>query len=346
MKKAIAIAQKGNKKVSPNPLVGAIIVKKGKIIGKGFHEEFGKKHAEVNAIEDAKTKVDGADLYVTLEPCNHYGKQPPCTKAIIDAKIKKVFIAIKDPNSKSGNGIKKLKQQGIKVETGICEKEALKQNEFFFTAITKKRPFIIIKSAISKNGKISFGNGKRKKISSKKSFKYVQKLRENVDAVLVGAETIIKDNPKLSVRKKPEFNPIRVVLDSKLRISLKSKIFSEKGKTIIACCESVSENKIKKIENQKNKNIEIIKTKGKTKVNLNELMKKLCKKGINSVLVEGGNRIATAFLKKELLDRVIIIIADKEIQNGLNAFSLKKPITLNLKERKKIGEDLVLILEK
>ncbi|MCR4335904.1 MAG: bifunctional diaminohydroxyphosphoribosylaminopyrimidine deaminase/5-amino-6-(5-phosphoribosylamino)uracil reductase RibD [archaeon] len=339
MQEAIKLAKKG-KDAWPNPMVGAIVVKEGKIVGKGFHKRFGDKHAESGALEKAGIKAKGADLFVTLEPCNHYGKQPPCTKAIIKAGIKRVFIASRDPNKESGNGAKELRKHGIIVKI-TNEKEAKKLNNFYITNYgLEKKPAITIKIAMTKDGFISFGNGKKKKISGKQSFEFVQKLRKENDAVLVGINTVLKDNPKLSVKKGK--NPVRVVLDSKARIPLNSKIFSEKGNTIIFCTKKAVGTKVKKLLAKGVKVVTV--NDSKQGVDLNEVFEKLYSFGIKKVLVEPGNTLASELLEKRMFSRLIFIVADTEIKQGLKAFKLKKNLKVKLLEKKKIGKDLLLVM--
>src|SRR3989344_769529 len=192
MKMALALAEKGRGRVSPNPLVGAVIVKGGRVVGRGWHEHYGGRHAEANAIIHAGKNASGADLYVTLEPCNHYGKQPPCTKAILKAGVRRVFAEMEDPNPVSRHGAGFLRKHGVQVDIGMCGKGAEKLNEFYIINVRRKRPFITIKIAMTERGFITYGDGRRKAISGKADMAFVQKLRERHDAILVGLNTVLK----------------------------------------------------------------------------------------------------------------------------------------------------------
>jgi len=329
MLEAIRLGERGKGKVEPNPLVGAVVVKNNKIIGKGYHEKFGGKHAEINALRKAGKKAKGADLYVTLEPCNHYGKRPPCTKAIVKAGIKRVFIGLKDPNKKSGNGARVLKKHKIKVS--IFEKEKVKKlSNFYITNIgLGKKPQIILKTAMTRDGFISWGNKKNKKISGQKAFEFTQKLRANNNGILVGVNTIIKDNPKLNVRKGK--SPLRIILDSKAKVPLRSKIFSGKGNTLIVVTKKASKKRVEKI---KGKGAYVLVVKDlKGKIDLEWLVKKLYLIGIKSVLVEGGSKTTSSFLEKRLFDKFNLIVSPKKIGKGLKAFKLKRKLGVKLVQK-------------
>ncbi|MBC7189335.1 bifunctional diaminohydroxyphosphoribosylaminopyrimidine deaminase/5-amino-6-(5-phosphoribosylamino)uracil reductase RibD, partial [Candidatus Aerophobetes bacterium] len=224
MRLALSLARKGEGKVSPNPMVGAVLIKNGKIVGKGYHRYFGGPHAEVEAIEDAGKKAKGSSLFVTLEPCCHFGKTPPCTDAIIKSGIKEVFVATIDPNPlNEGKGIRVLKKAGIKVEVGICEKEARELNRWFFKFIKENIPYVIVKSAASLDGKIATFRGDSKWITSEKARRWGKNLRFYADAILVGINTVIKDDPQLLPPKKKE-RFFRLILDTHLNIPLKAKV--------------------------------------------------------------------------------------------------------------------------
>ena len=341
MGEAVRLAEKGKGKVEPNPLVGAVVVKNNKIVGKGYHEKFGGKHAEINALRKAGKKAKGGDLYVTLEPCNHYGKQPPCTKAIVKAGITRVFMGLKDPNKKSMNGARELKKHKIKVSI-FGEEKTKKLSNFYITNIgLGKKPLITLKTAMTLDGFISWGNKKSKKISGKKAFEFTQKLRANNDGILVGVNTIINDDPKLNVRKGK--NPLRIILDSNAGVPLRSKIFSEEGNTVIVVTKRASKKRVDKI---KGKGAYVLVAKNlKGKIDLEWLMKKLYLIGVKSVLVEPGYKVASGFLEKKLFDKFNLIVSPKKIGKGLKAFKLKREIKLKLIQRKKLGKDLLLVME-
>lgn len=310
MKRAIELAKKGVGKVNPNPMVGAVIVKNGQVISEGYHMEYGKEHAEVNAINNAKEDICGSTIYVTLEPCSHYGNQPPCVNKIIESKIKKVVIGSLDPNPLvSGRGIKKLKSLGIEVVTGVMEEECMKLNEVFMKYISKRKPFIVMKSAMSLDGKIATKLGESKWISSEKSRELVQNLRNKYTGIMVGINTVIKDNPNLTCRIKNGRNPVRIIVDSKLRIPMDSNIVKTAStvKTIVAAAEGVPDNKIKALEDN---NIEVIVTKStNSKVDLSELMIKLGEKQIDGILLEGGGTLNYSALKSGIVDKLLFFIA-------------------------------------
>ena len=247
MLQAIRLARRAEGKTSPNPLVGAVIVKNGRIIGKGYHERRGMPHAEIIAINKAKNNAGHATLYVTLEPCDHFGKTPPCCDRIISSGIKKVMIAMKDPNSiNNGRGIKKLKRHAIDVESGLCKHEAEELNAPYIKFIRKKMPFITVKVAQSIDGKLATRFGESKWISNKASRVFVQGLRSKVDAVMVGINTVLKDNPALTVRDSRLKSPARIVVDSFLKIPVNSKLVNSRDKAplIVATTEKAPKNKI------------------------------------------------------------------------------------------------------
>ncbi|HPD61736.1 MAG TPA: bifunctional diaminohydroxyphosphoribosylaminopyrimidine deaminase/5-amino-6-(5-phosphoribosylamino)uracil reductase RibD, partial [Thermodesulfobacteriota bacterium] len=222
MWRAIKLALKAQGQTSPNPLVGALIVKNGKIVGQGFHYRAGSPHAEINALHEAGNQAQGAEIYLNLEPCSHVGRTPPCVDAIIQRKIRKVYVGMMDPNPLvCGKGIRKLKEAGIEVATGILEKECRRLNEVFIKYITTKRPFVILKAAASLDGRIAAESGDSQWLTNEKSREYVHRLRSAVDAVLVGIGTVKRDNPQLTCRLKYRKgkDPIRIVVDSTLSIS-------------------------------------------------------------------------------------------------------------------------------
>ncbi|MEK6528346.1 MAG: bifunctional diaminohydroxyphosphoribosylaminopyrimidine deaminase/5-amino-6-(5-phosphoribosylamino)uracil reductase RibD, partial [Nitrospirota bacterium] len=337
MQRALALAVKGKGRTSPNPAVGAVIVKNNKIIAKGYHKKAGTPHAEILSLKKAGAKARGATLYVNLEPCCHTGKKtPPCTKAIIKAGIKKVVTAMIDPNSKvSGRGIRELQNAGIETKVGIMRTEAKKLNEAFIKFITKKEPFVILKVAQSLDGKIATAKGESKWITGEDARKYVHKLRNEVDAVLVGIGTVKKDNPSLTCRIKGGRNPFRVVVDSSLSIPLNAKVLKHKdGKTIIATIslnsttppfkkggqrgifsKKISADYQKKIDLLRNREVQILTTKKDKNgmVNLKSLMKKLAKLDISSVMIEGGSRINASAVSDGIVDKIMMFTASKII---------------------------------
>lgn len=363
MRLAIEEAKKGEGFVNPNPLVGAVIVKDGKILGTGYHKKYGENHAEINAILDAKKKnnnIENATIYINLEPCSHYGKTPPCADAIIKNKFKRAVIGCLDSNIKVvGNGIKKLREAKIEVVENILEEDCKKLNEVFFHYINTKKPFMVMKYAMTMDGKIASVSGKSKWITSEKSREHAHLFRKKYSAIMVGINTVIEDNPTLNCRIKDNpKNPIRIILDSDLKINLKSNICktSKDIKTYIASVKpTVKSNKnTEKKKELEYLGIEIIETSPKDsskdyKVNLQELIKILGEeKNIDSVLIEGGATLHAALLKEKLIDKALIYIAPK-IFGGLNAKTpiagegIEEPdnaIKLIGGKLKNIGEDL------
>lgn len=317
MQKALDLARKGIGKTSPNPLVGCVIVKQNKIVGKGYHKMAGGPHAEINALEDAREQSKGATLYVNLEPCNHYGRRPPCTEKIIKAGISQVIIGMQDPNPLvSGKGIFRLRQAGIDVKVGVLEKQAKQLNEVFIKYITKNTPFVIAKIAQSIDGKIALSSGKSKWITGRRSREEGHKLRHVCDGIAVGIKTVLADDPRLTCRLKNGKNPIKIVVDSKAKLPLESRLL-ESGKVILATTENAD---IHKIESLHKIGVDTIKTSGKNKVNLTELLLKLGKMNITSVLIEGGAKLLTSFLREDLIDKLVVFLSPKIIGgDGINA---------------------------
>lgn len=354
MSLAMELAEKGKGFTLTNPLVGCVIVNDDRIIGRGYHKKFGDLHAETMAIEDAKKNgesLEGSTLYVNLEPCCHYGKQPPCTKAIIENKIKKVVIANVDPNKKvSGKGIKTLEDAGIEVVEGIMEEEGLKLNEEFFHFIKTQRPFVTMKSAMTLDGKIASVTGDSKWISSQISRDYVHKLRAENNAIMVGIGTVLKDDPSLNVRIYGNYkNPTKIIVDSKLRIPIDAKLLSSSdAPTIIACTEGYDTEKYNKLKEMANVHILVCKKKDE-RVDLLDLFSKLKDFDICSVLLEGGGNLNYSMLRENLVDRLIYFIGPKIIGgSGLSPVAgegitlLKDAIKLKDFQVEKMGQDILI----
>lgn len=314
MKRALELALKGTGKASPNPLVGAVIVKNGKIIGEGYHEYFGGPHAEVNAINNASEDVEGATIYVTLEPCSHYGKTPPCADLLVRKKLSKVVIAMIDPNPKvAGRGVEILRNNGIEVVTGVLESEAKNINEIFIKYIQVKRPFCILKTAMTMDGKIATRTGESMWITNEKSRYYVHELRNKVSGIMVGINTVINDNPSLTTRlNEGGTDAVRIIVDSSLRIPLDSKILTVNSskKTIIATTEKADKDKLMLLSEMANVQVINIPLRN-SRVDLVYLFDWLGENGIDSLLVEGGSTLNFSILKENLADKVISFIAPK-----------------------------------
>ena len=318
MRLTLKLALQAKGRTSPNPLVGAVIVKNNRIIGRGYHKRAGDSHAEINALNIAGQKATGATLYLNLEPCAHFGRTPPCTKEILSVGIQRVIIAMLDPNPLNcGRGVRELRKGGIEVKIGILEKEARKINEAYLKYITTKRPFVILKTAMSLDGKIATRTGDSRWITTKIARQYVHKLRDEVDAILVGIETVLKDNPRLTVRiETPDSDrqarkPTRIIVDSRARVPLSAKVLNKVAPTIVAVTQVAPSRKIVAL---KKKGVKVLLLKNKNgKVDLKELLKRLGKLEITNLLVEGGGRINAAFLKNGLVDKILFFIAPKII---------------------------------
>ncbi|MGL5087126.1 MAG: bifunctional diaminohydroxyphosphoribosylaminopyrimidine deaminase/5-amino-6-(5-phosphoribosylamino)uracil reductase RibD [Clostridium sp.] len=351
MKLALELAAKGRGHVNPNPLVGAVIVKNGEIIGQGYHKYYGGNHAEVNAFNSALCDLCSSTIYVTLEPCSHYGKTPPCVDKIIENKISRVVVGCLDPNPKvCGNGIKKLKEAGIEVTLGVLEDECKKINEVFIKFITKKKPFVILKSAMSLDGKIATSKGESKWITSKESRAYVHKIRNEIVGIMVGVNTIIQDNPELTCRLNGGRNPKRIIVDSTLRIPIESKVICDENKinTIIATTNKADLEKISNLQ-KLGVNILIIKAKD-GRVHLEELMIKLGELNIDGILLEGGSTLNFSAIKSGIVDKIQLYISPKIIGGensktpvgGAGIEFLKDAFRIDNMTSNKIGEDILI----
>jgi diaminohydroxyphosphoribosylaminopyrimidine deaminase/5-amino-6-(5-phosphoribosylamino)uracil reductase len=316
MQLALKLAGRGIGSVEPNPAVGCVIVKSGWVIGKGFHKKFGGPHAEVNALKTCKKSPRGATMYVTLEPCCHFGKTPPCTDAIIKAGIKKVVAAIKDPTKKvNGRGFEILKEAGIKVVSGICKNEAEKLNAAFFKFARTGKPWVIIKWAQSADGFLA-RKDKKQWITNLKSRKDAHKLRRRVQGILVGVNTVIADDPLLTVRPNNGKKPLRIVLDSFLKTPLDCKLLAtaKKVPVLIATSRQAIKSESQKVREITEKGAELLAVPAKQgELDLKFLLRKLAKRGIVQLLVEGGAKTITSFLKQKLADRICIYVASKTL---------------------------------
>ena len=350
MNLALQLAAKGRGKVSPNPMVGAVIVKKGKIIGRGYHQRYGESHAEVNAIANATADIAGSTLYVTLEPCCHEGKTPPCVEIIAKKNIARVVIGTIDSNPLvSCQGINYLQNLGIEVKTGVLENECRNLNEVFFHFMETGLPFVTIKYAQTLDGRIATMKGRSQWISSEASMKYAHKLRAEHDAILVGAGTIKKDDPELTVRLVRGRNPLRIVVDSRLKIQYRYRVLQNTlpAKTLIATVKSSGDHKYKNIAATDVQIITVDADK-QGKVDLKKLLKKLAARGISSVLIEGGAQIITSILRDNLADRLVTVIAPKILGKGieavgdLNIRELNAAKILSICKIRRCGEDIII----
>lgn len=352
MNLAIELAKGTEGQTAPNPTVGAVLVKNNQIIGMGAHLKAGGPHAEVHAIRMAGENAVDATLYVTLEPCSHFGKTPPCSDLVIKTGIKKVFVAMLDPNPQvAGRGIERMRKAGIEVETGLLEQEASALNKIFFYNITTGLPYVTLKSAVSLDGKTATVTGESKWITGEAARNDVHEWRHRHDAILVGVNTIVVDNPSLTTRlPNGGRNPVRIILDTHLRTPLDAHIItdSQAPTWLVAGCDITS----KQEQVFKDLGIEIIKMSDST-IRIKDLLPVLGKKGITSIFVEGGAEVHGSFLKERAFQQVITYIAPKLIGGkaapasfgGSGLEKMTDAIPLNMKEVKKFGNDLCIIAE-
>lgn len=350
MARALELAAKGIGHTRPNPMVGAVLVKDGKIIGEGYHGHYGGPHAEVEAFANATEDVSGATLYVTLEPCSHYGKTPPCADLVVSKEVARVVIAMEDPNPLvSGKGIKKLKEAGIQVSVGVMEEEAKRLNEVFIKYITTHKPFVLYKAAMSLDGKIACYTGKSQWISSEAAREEVQVLRGTYSAIMVGAGTVLQDNPRLTCRVEGLLDPVRIIVDGMLSIPLEATVVNEEGRTIIL---TTSDSPLEKREALEAKGVELILADSDEKgsVNLESAMTGLALKGVDSILLEGGATTAASAFEAKIIDKLRVymapmIIGGQEapsLVGGKGAASIPEAVKLKDFRTECSGKDLVL----
>lgn len=353
MRLALELAKRGKGLTSPNPCVGAVVVKDGKVIGKGYHRKAGGLHAEIYALRQAGRRAYGATLYVSLEPCRHYGKTPPCVNTIISSKIKRVIAATKDPNPlNNGKGISILRRRGIEVELGILEAEARKLNEAFIKFITTGIPFVTVKVAQSLDGKIATHTSDSKWITCERSREFTHKLRSEVDAILVGVETVLKDDPLLTARLKVKSinkQPTKIILDSKLRTPINARIFSKDspGKVMIATTKLAPKDK-REVLQKKGAEILMIESKD-GKVNIKTLLRILGKNEITHILIEGGAEVIASAFEAKVVDRVLFFLAPKIIGGreaptsveGIGVNRVSKAIRLKDIRFERMGDDFL-----
>jgi diaminohydroxyphosphoribosylaminopyrimidine deaminase/5-amino-6-(5-phosphoribosylamino)uracil reductase len=350
MRQALRLARRGLGKVSPNPLVGAVIVKGGRVIARGYHKVFGGDHAEVDALKNAVEDVRGSTLYVTLEPCRHFGKTPPCVDAIIKAKIARVVVSMLDPFPEMrGKSIELLNEHGIKTAIGVMEADCRALNEVYLKWVTAGLPYVTVKWAQTLDGKIATAQGRSRWISSPESLKLAHKLRATHDAILVGVNTVLKDNPELTTRLVKGRNPVRVILDSTLRIPLDSKVLADQSaaRTLVAAAPAAPPENLAAL---KKMGIEVltIPPDSSSRVDLKALLKILARRQISSVLVEGGAEVITSFLRLGLADKIICIIAPRLMGAGtapladLNINDVSQTLKLSFTKVYRSGEDIVL----
>lgn len=348
MRRALALAGRGKGKVSPNPMVGAVIVRDGRIIAEGYHHACGQAHAEIDAISKAKEEISGSTFYVTLEPCSHHGRTPPCVDALIARRPGRVVVGVVDPNPLvAGKGIAALRGKGIETLVGVLEDQCREINRVFFKYILTGLPFVTLKFAQTLDGRIAAASGDSRWVSSPESLCFAHRLRAANDAILVGAGTVAADNPKLTCRLVRGRDPLRVVVDSKLRLSPGAALFSDGGRTIAVTTPKAPAKQRIVLEKR---GIEVLQVKadGAGRVDLGELLILLGKREISSLLVEGGGALATSFLREGLADRLIAIVAPKILGAGIDAVGdlgitrMDEALTFDFRKISRSGADLIL----
>ena len=352
MRLAMQLAGNAIGRTSPNPLVGAVIVKDNRVVGCGWHRKAGTPHAEIHALNQAGELAQGADVYVTLEPCAHYGKTPPCAKALVEAKVKNVYGGLLDVNPKvAGKGFKILEDAGIHVEYGFLQDELRKQNEVFFKWIEHKKPFIVLKAAMTLDGKIATATGQSKWITNETSRVYGYKLRDIYDGIMVGINTVIEDNPMLTARVDGGKNPIRIVVDSSLKIDINANVVQDKSaKTIVATTDKADKDKILKLQAQ-DVDVIVVDKDENDKVDIEKLLDILGQQNICSILVEGGATLSGSFVAKKLVDKVYFFIAPKIVGGkeaktpvaGTGILNLQEALALKDIQIEKLEEDILII---
>ena len=313
MKRAIALARRGMGRTSPNPAVGCVIVRDGMVVGEGWHRKAGEPHAEIHALRQAGAAAGGADVYVTLEPCAHFGKTPPCAEALIAAGVKRVMAAMIDPNPQvGGRGIGMLRAAGIEVTVGLMEEQSRLLNEPFIKYVTTGMPFVVLKSAMTLDGKTATHSGDSRWITGEKSRLYVHRLRAQADAVMVGVGTVRADDPLLTCRIAGGKDPLRVIVDSTLAIPLHAQVLQLKSsaRTIIATL-AADTPKGKKIGSQGVQLMQCLERDGR--VDLHDMFTRLGAMGVQSVLLEGGNTLAGEALRRGLVDKFLFFYAPKMV---------------------------------
>ncbi len=355
MRLALQLARKGLGKTSPNPMVGAVVVRRGEIVGKGYHHRAGGPHAEILALSQAGGKARGATLYLNLEPCDHFGRTPPCTRAILESGIKRVVAGMRDPNPLvSGKGIARLRRAGVEVSLGVLQKECEELNAAFRKYITSRTPFIILKSAMSLDGKIATRSGDSHWISGETSRGLVHRLRSMSDAVMVGIGTVLKDDPLLNVRltgRKINRHPLRVVVDSRLRLPFHSRIVrtAREFPTVAVTTRSAPPAKIKRLAKLGVEAV-VLRSDRENRVSLKALLRELGRRGVLTVLLEGGPTLHASALQEKIVDRFLIFLAPKIIGGekapgmigGTGAHRMRDARPLKILSIRRLGSDLLI----
>lgn len=350
MRLALKWARRGRGKVEPNPMVGAVLVKGSEVLASDYHRRFGGAHAEINVLSKAGARASSGTMYLTLEPCSHFGKTPPCTRALIEAGIKRVVAACQDPFPKAlGRGIRQLGRAGVEVDVGVLEAEAKTLNAPYFTLQTKRRPFFTAKWAMTLDGKIATRTGDSGWISGESSRRLVHRLRSQMDVVMVGIGTALRDDPLLTARCPGPRQPIRIVVDSRAGLPLSSRLVlsAEVSPVIVATSDKASKRRLKALESA-GCQVLLLKTKGE-RVDLLQLARILGNRQITKVLIEGGSRLLGSLLDLNLIDKVVVFLAPKLVggQEALSAIAgeglakMQEALRLYQLKRRRLGEDIM-----
>lgn len=353
MQRAFSLALQGNGRTSPNPMVGAVVVTQGKVVGEGFHLRAGFEHAEVIALREAKDSAVGATLYVTLEPCCHFGRTPPCSDRIIQAGIQRVVCSTPDPNPLvRGKGFERLKQAGIQVEWGLMEEEARRLNEAYIKFITTGMPFVILKGAASLDGKIATCAGESKWITGAEARERVHRLRDEVDAVLVGIGTVLKDDPQLTTRlPSGGKDPVRIILDTRARLPLGSRVIhpSSEAKTLLVTSASSPRERVEELRSH---GVEVWSMEEEGgKIPLRPLLKRLGGQQIMSLMIEGGSEINASALEEGIVDKVVLFLAPRliggssapSLVGGKGIPDLEESWSLKNISLEQVGDDIMIV---
>jgi diaminohydroxyphosphoribosylaminopyrimidine deaminase/5-amino-6-(5-phosphoribosylamino)uracil reductase len=350
MRRSLRLAEKGRGRTSPNPMVGAVLVKNGRVVGEGYHAKAGEDHAEIIALRQAGEEARGATLYLNLQPCTHYGKTPPCAPVVIRSGVKRIVIGMEDPNPLvKREGVESLREAGLEVEVGLREKECRRLNEAYCKYIMKKEPFIILKVAATLDGRIAARDGDSKWISGETSRRFVHRLRDQVDGVLVGIGTVLRDDPMLTARIRAGRNPFRIILDSRLRMPEEARVIAvSPSKTIIVTTEAAPKDKIERLERRDVRILVLDSKEGR--VSLRSCLSRLGEMEMMTLLVEGGSEINGSFLDEGLIDKLLLFLSPKLIGDtqavgifgGRRAVNLKQAILLRELKTRRIGEDILI----
>jgi diaminohydroxyphosphoribosylaminopyrimidine deaminase/5-amino-6-(5-phosphoribosylamino)uracil reductase len=346
MERCLQLAATGKGLTSPNPLVGAVIVKNGKVLGEGFHKRYGGPHAEINAINAVKDKtaLKGSTIYINLEPCFHYGNTPPCVDEILRHGFSRVVITRYDPNPLvKGKSVAKLRRHGVQCDIGILRRQGDRCNEKYNKFISTGLPFIALKAAQTSDGYIARSDGTSKWITTSASRKFVHALRNEYDAVLVGAGTVTADDPRLTVRSVRGRNPVRIVVDGNLSVSGKKKIFNDEASTIVYTSKELAKEKRRAIQRLESKGVVVVTMSSKRgRIDPRRIAHDLARHNISSVLIEGGQQLYAEFLNAGIVDKMYLFTAAKRFHGGVSLFGgVRRPFVARIKHSLRFGNDIM-----